>query len=348
MINAALLSYGMSGEIFHAPLIHNHPKFRLKSIVERRSERSRSQYPDVNIARTVNEIAQDPEIEVAVVNTPNPTHYEFAKLMLEAGKHVVVEKPFTNTVSEANDLIALAKKKGKILTVFQNRRWDGDFMTVKKVVEQKLLGDLVEYEAYYDRYRPVVEMSWKEAEEPGSGTIYNLGSHMIDQALVLFGRPLTVTADMRIQREGAKVHDNYEAILDYGKLKVTLKSSYLAREAGPRYILHGTKGSFVKYGIDPQEQALKDGGVPRSARWGKEKQEDWGILNTQIGDLRYYGRIETIAGDYSAFYDNLYAAIREGAALAVKPEEAALCIETITAALESSAKKQTITMKPGA
>lgn len=342
MINIALLSYGMSGEIFHAPLIHQHPQFKLKSIVERRSDRSLSRYPDVMIARSVDEIAQDPEIEAVVINTPNATHYEFSKKLLEAGKHVVVEKPFTNTLREARELIDIAKKKGRILTVFQNRRWDGDFLTVRKIVDQKLLGELVEYEAHYDRFRPEVEKSWKETDEPGSGAIYNLGSHMIDQALVLFGRPLNVTADVRIQREGAKVHDSYEAILDYGKLKVTLKSGYLAREQGPRYILHGRNGSFVKYGIDPQEQSLKDGAIPRSAGWGVENQASWGILNTEIDGIRFNGKVETFSGDYSVFYDNLFSAIRDGAALPVKPEEAALCIEIIEAALESAAKKQTI------
>lgn len=342
MINVSLLSYGMSGEIFHAPLVNAHPQFRLKTILERRPERSKMRYPDVQIARNLDEIAEDPEIELVVVNTPNPTHYAFARKMLESGKHVVVEKPFTNTAAEAHELILLARQKGRMLTVFQNRRWDGDFMTVKKIVERRLLGELVEFESHYDRYRPVVEKTWKEEEGPGSGTLYNLGSHMIDQALVLFGRPLSVTADLRIQREGVRVPDSYEAILDYGLLKVTLKSGYLVREEGPRYLLHGRNGSFIKYGIDPQEQALKEGGIPGSPGWGIEDKKDWGLLNTQIGDLHFQGKIETVPGNYLSFYDSLYESLRHGKEPAVKPEESALGIEVIEAAIESSRKKQAI------
>jgi scyllo-inositol 2-dehydrogenase (NADP+) len=330
MINTALLSFGMSGEIFHAPLLDAHSGFTLKTILERKSDKSKAKYPDVNVTRSADNIAADTDIELVIVNTPNSTHFEFAKTMLEAGKHVVVEKPFTNTFAEAQALIKIANKNNRLLTVFQNRRWDGDFMTMRKVVEEQLLGELVVFEAHYDRYRPHIEKeTWKEEEGPGSGLLYNLGSHMIDQAIVLFGAPNSISAEARIIRKGGKVVDKYELFMDYGPMKATIKSSYLVREQGPRYILHGLEGSFVKYGIDPQEQDLKDGKKPGTTGWGVEHENDWGLLNTQIKGFHFRGKIETVPGNYLAFYDNLHRAIRFGKELAVKPEEAAMVIKMI-------------------
>ncbi len=330
MINTALLSYGMSGEVFHAPLLHVHSEFRLKSILERNSGRSVIKYPYVQIEKDVHSIAYDPDIELVIINTPNVTHFPFAKMMIEAGKHVVLEKPMTTTFAEAQELIKLAKQHRRILTVFQNRRWDGDFLTVKKIVESNVLGDLVEFEARYDRYRPYIEENtWKENNDPGSGLLYNLGSHMIDQALVLFGEPQAVHTDCRIQRKGGKVIDFYNIFLDYKKLRVSLKSSYLVRQHGPRYVLHGHKGSFIKYGIDPQEQDLKDNLQPDGLNWGVEDPKNWGELNTEINGLHYQGKVETVPGNYLAFYDNLYQAVKNGKELAVKPEEAARVVQLI-------------------
>lgn len=330
MIKTAILSFGMSGEIFHAPLLDAHPQFNLATVLERKTNKSKGKYPNVKVVQQIQEIVEDGEIELVVVNTPNSTHFEFCKMMLEAGKHVVVEKPFTNTFAEAQALIKIAAQHERILTVFQNRRWDGDFLTLKKVVDDQLLGDLVEYEAHYDRYRPFIETdTWKEDDGPGSGLLYNLGSHMIDQAVVLFGKPNAIRSETKIQRKGGKVVDSYEISMDYGSLKAIVKSSYLVREPGPRYILHGHKGSFIKYGIDPQEQALKDGKKPGGMDWGVESESNWGVLNTDIGGLHYHGKIETLHGNYSAFYDNLFEAIRKGKELAVKAEEAAMVIKII-------------------
>jgi scyllo-inositol 2-dehydrogenase (NADP+) len=330
MINTALLSFGMSGEIFHAPLLNAHPHFIMTCVLERTSNRSKMKYPQVNVVRNVDDVAKNSDIELVIVNTPNSTHYEFAKLMLESGKHVVVEKPFTNTYAEALDLIEIAKKNNRILTVFQNRRWDGDFLTVKKVVEEGLLGDIVEFEARYDRYRPYIEeQNWKEETGPGAGLLYNLGSHMIDQAMVLFGQPKSISTDVRVQRKGGRVVDFYVVTLDYGSMSAVVKSSYLVREPGPRYLIHGHNGSFIKYGIDPQEQALKEGGIPGGLGWGTEAEKDWGLLNTQLSGMHFYGKLETIPGNYLAFYDNVHDAIRHGKELAVKPEEAAEVIKVI-------------------
>ncbi|MGK7397668.1 MAG: oxidoreductase [Candidatus Cyclobacteriaceae bacterium M3_2C_046] len=335
-IQVGITSYGMSGKIFHAPLISAHSGFQLKKIMQRSADNAHQDYPHVEVVKKLEDIAHDPDIELVVVNTPNPTHFEFIKMMLEAGKHVVAEKPFTNTLEEGQQLIDLAREKGVVLSVFQNRRWDGDFKTVHHVIQQKLLGELVEYEAHYDRFRNYVEKgTWKEEEAPGSGILYNLGSHMIDQVLVLFGLPQAVTADIRSQRAGSKVADNYEVIMDYGNLKATVKSSYMVREQVPRYQLYGREGTFLKYGIDPQEEYLKQGLGPGSSGWGIEPEEDWGLLNTTINDLHYYGHIETLPGTYQDYYENVYQAIRNGQELAVTPEQGLQVIQVIQAAMQS-------------
>lgn len=342
-IKVGLASYGMSGMVFHAPLLMRHPAYHLTHVLERSSEKSQQHFPNIKIVRSFEALLEVPSIELVVVNTPNALHFEMAQQALRAGKHVVLEKPFTVTYSEAEALIKLAKEQDRILTVFQNRRWDGDFLTVQKIVQEKLLGRLVEYEAHYDRYvREVRPGTWKETNQPGSGILYNLGSHMIDQALVLFGKPNVLTADIGARREGSNVDDYYNIILHYADLKVNLKSSYLVREPGPRYILHGTTGSFVKYGIDPQEEALKEGKFPDEDDWGKESVMDWGKFHGEINGLHYVGNIETLPGNYRAFYQNLFEVLTEGKPLAVKPEEAATVIQLIELAMQSSKEGRTL------
>jgi len=342
-IHVALASYGMSGEVFHAPLIAVHPHFHLKTVLERHYEKSKEKYPEVSVVKSYETLLNDADIDLIVVNTPNALHFEMCQKALDAGKHVVVEKPFTNTAAEAEALIQLAREKNRVLTVFQNRRWDGDFMTVQKVVNSGLLGNLVEYEAHYDRYRNYVEAdTWKEETGPGSGILYNLGSHMIDQALVLFGVPKNVTAMLGVQREGGHIQDFYHLILGYEYRQVVLKSSYLVREQGPRYILHGNLGSFIKYGLDPQEDALKAGAVPGSPGWGVEPESQWGMINTEVKGLHITGEVTSEAGNYLLFYDNVYEAIREQKPLKVKPEEAMNVIRVIERAIESNKEGKTI------
>src|SRR6478736_701015 len=264
-INTALLSYGMSGEIFHAPFLTLNSGFQLKKVVERSKQKINQRFPQVISVKDKSEVLNDPAIELVIVNTPNETHYSFVKEALNAGKHVVVEKPFTVTSTEAEELIALAKAKKKILTVFQSRRFDGDFKTFQQVVKEGLVGKIVEAEIHYDRFRNYIEANtWKEEAGPGSGILYNLGSHMLDQVLVLFGKPESVSAKIGIQRPGGKVDDFYDLRLSYKDLNVIVKSSYLVREPGPIYILHGVNGSFIKYGLDPQEEALKVHQIPGS------------------------------------------------------------------------------------
>ena len=336
-VNTALLSYGMSGEIFHAPLLHAHPGFKLTRIMERSSNRAVQRYPSVTTVRSLEEILGDESIELVVVNTPHDTHFELASRVLEAGKHAIVEKPFVVTAREGEALIRLASARGVMLSVFQNRRWDGDFMTMQKVLQSGLLGRLVEFEAHYDRYRPEVDHStWKEGAHPGSGILYNLGTHMIDQALVLFGKPSSLSADVSIQREGGASPDYYDIRLQYPGFTAIVKSGYLVREPGPRYVAYGVRGTFTKYGLDPQEQALKDGGIPGTAGWGTEGKEWWGRINTQIGDLHIEGAIETLPGNYLGFYDGIYAALREGKTPDVTAEQALMVIRIVELAMVSS------------
>jgi scyllo-inositol 2-dehydrogenase (NADP+) len=345
VLNVGLASYGMSGQIFHAPFITTTEGFRLSTVLERSSEKARAHYPKVKIVRSFEDLLQDDELDLVVVNTPNALHYEMALKALEAGKHVVVEKPFTGTAAEAYALDALAKEKGKLLSVYHNRRWDGDFMTVRKLLDQQLLGTLVEYEAHFDRFRNFIKpQSWKEEPGAATGLLYDLGSHMVDQALVLFGKPKAVWADISTLRPQGKIDDYYCIHLEYERLKVTLKSSYLVREQGPRYTLHGTEGSFLKWGTDLQEAALNRGGKPGTLGWGEEAQELWGKLNTQLNDLHFQGKIKTLPGNYGAYYQNIYRAIKGMEPLEVTAVQAAQVIEVLEAAWQSHASGCKVTL----
>ncbi len=334
-VRVALLSYGMSGEVFHGPLLQAHGGFEIARVWQRNLEKpARHPFPRTG---EYADILGDASIEVVVVNTPNESHFSYTREALNAGKHVIVEKPFTVTVAEADELIALAEKKKRILTVFQNRRWDADFLTVKKVLKAGLVGKLVECEIHYDRFRNYIEENtWKEVNRPGTGILYNLGSHLLDQAVVLFGLPRYLDARIGIQRPGGKVDDFFDIRMEYDGFYTILKSSYLVREEGPRFVLHGTEGSFLKFGIDPQEQALKEKKIPGGANWGAESENWWGKLNTTIDGKHVEGPYETVPGNYLTFYNNFYDAVRAGKPLAVKPEEARDVIRLIEACYESS------------
>ncbi|HEU5148545.1 MAG TPA: Gfo/Idh/MocA family oxidoreductase [Chryseosolibacter sp.] len=340
-IKTSLLSYGMSGEVFHGPLLEAHSGFEIVSVMQRNPAKpARHPYRVVN---DFEEILSDESVELVVVNTPNDSHHRYAAQALKASKHVIVEKPFTVTVQEADELIELAKQQKRMLTVFQNRRWDADFLTVRKVLDAELLGKLVECEIHYDRYRNYIEPdTWKEEAKAGTGILYNLGSHLIDQALVLFGMPRYVDARIGIQRPGGRVDDFFDIRLEYDGFLTILKSSYLVREQGPRFILHGTEGSFLKAGIDPQEQALKDKKTPGMAGWGAEDKQWWGKLNTTVNNKHIEGPYETVPGNYLSFYDNVYDVLVNGGPLAVKAEESRNVILLIEACQESNRKRSAL------
>lgn len=342
-IQTALASYGMSGSVFHAPFLDVDPRFEIRTIVERSKDEARKRYPYVQTVRSFEEVLSDPAIELVVVNTPDVTHYAYAKAALEAGKNVVVEKPLVFDIEEGEELVALAKEKGLLLAVYQNRRWDGDFLTVRRVVESGLLGRVVEFNSSYQRYRNFIQPgTWKERADKRVGITYNLGSHMIDQAVVLFGMPTAVYADIDRLRDNTEVDDYYNIQLIYPRMKVSLRAGYLMREETPRYYVHGTAGSFVKYGLDPQEELLKTGAVPTGADWGKEAENCWGTLNTDVDGLHFRGKIETLPGNYAAFYDDIYRALSTKSEPLTSAANVLSVIRIIDAAFESDATKRAI------
>ena len=340
-INAALCSYGMSGVIFHGPLLKAHPGFTITKILERSKNESEGKHPGTTIVRSYDAILEDPKVELVVVNTPDHLHHEMAVKAIRAGKHVVVEKPFALKTEHADELISLAKEMGVLLTVFQNRRWDGDFLSVKEIIQKGKLGRLVDFESHFDRYRTEIRESWKD-RSTGTGTLYNLGSHLVDQALSLFGMPEHLYCDSRMLRDGALTDDSYDLSLHYPAFKCMVRSSYLVREPGPRFTLHGTTGSYLKWGVDPQEAEMKAGKIPGIEGWGEEPDSQWGTMNAMEDGVFRVKKYPTRTGNYLSFYENLYEAIRENKPLAVLPEEARDVIRIIEAAYESSKDRKVV------
>ncbi len=342
-IITALASFGMSGEVFHGPLITACEGLELKYILQRSKDTAKDKYPQVTILKTFDEIIDNPEIELVVVNTPNQLHYPMTKAALEAGKHVVVEKPFTITSAEGEELIRLAKSKELILSVFHSKRFDNDFLVIKKILDEKALGEIVELELHYDRYRThVTHKKWKEDNEPGSGTLYDLGVHLIDTSLQLFGKPQAVTADLRTLRKEAGSVDYFNLRLDYPNIRVLLKSSTLVKEHGPTIQLHGHEGSFIKYGTDPQELQLKNGMLPGDAGYGIDSPDFHGILHTENNGKTNRVYVHTPKGSYELYYENIYQAIRNKQSLLVKAEEALEAVKVVETAIRSFEEKRTI------
>ena len=325
-IIVGLAGYGTSGSIFHAPLIQSVERLRLGAVMTSRREKVERELPGVRIVSSVQELCDDPSIELIVVATPTAPHFEIARAALLARKHVVVDKPLTTTVGEADALIALAAETNRVLSVFQNRRWDSDYLTVKKGIAEGRFGIIYFYEAHYDRFRPRLKGGWREEAGPGSGILYDLGSHLIDQALQLFGMPEWISADVFCQREHAVADDYFHLILGYGVRRVILHGSMMVREPGPRFAVHGDLGSFLTYGIDPQEEALRAGKRPGDPGWGLNPADPPG----------------TEPGAWQTFYEGIASAILDGAAVPVKPEEARDGLKIIEAALSSAREKRTI------
>jgi predicted dehydrogenase len=344
-IKTALCSFGMSGKVFHAPFIRLHSGFELYAALERSKKEISNLYPGVISYDSLDQLLDDENIQLLIINTPNYTHFDFAKSALAAGKHIVVEKPFCVTTSQCDELIALAVEKDKQIAVYQNRRWDSDFSTVKKVVEENLLGEIVEAEFHFDRYDQQLSYKLhKETPGPGAGLLYDLGPHLLDQALQLFGMPAAIFADIEIMRPVSKVDDYFELLLQYDKLRVRLKAGYLVREPLPAYILHGRSGSFIKERGDVQEAALKLGQRPDSADWGTEPISLEGLLHTELNGETVRKNIPTERGDYGKFYALLFEALRKGTALPVTAQEGRNVIALIESALQSTAEKKWISI----
>lgn len=341
-IGTALLSFGMSGRVFHAPFIDAHPGFTLLGSWERSTKAIQQLYPHAKSYDSLESLLADDQVDLVVVNTPTYTHYELAKKVLESGKHVIVEKAFTATAAEAMELKALAESRNCKLSVFQNRRWDSDFKTVKHIIEKGLLGDPVEVSFSYDRFNPALSpKSHKETPRPGAGVVHDLGPHLIDQALVLFGMPKAVFADISITRPASQVYDYFEMLLYYPTWRVRLRAGYFVREPAPSYIVHGKKGSFLKTRADVQETDLQAGKKP-VGKWGAEPIEQHGLLHTEVDGKIIRERVESMPGNYMDYYEGIYQALIHHKQLPVTAQDGVQVMRVIDAAFASNKEKRVI------
>jgi predicted dehydrogenase len=344
-IKTGICSYGMSGKLFHAPFIQAHPGYELTAIVERNNNESREKYPESKLYRSVEELCADKDIQLIIVNTPTHLHFEQAKMVLAAGKNLVMEKPFAITVKEAEELTELAKTKNLKLTIYQNRRYDGDFRAVKKVVDGKMLGELREAEIHYDRYRPGYGgKPHKEGEMPGAGILYDLSPHLVDQALQLFGWPKALFADVWKMRDDVVPPDYFEMLFYYDRFRVRLKATCICRESLGGYMLNGMKGSFLQQRSDLQEQELLAGRVPSLETWCPGPSHPDGLLHTEInGEVIRKEQISS-PGNYMGFYDDLHKFLIGEGPNPVTPEDGIKTIKVIEAALESAKEGKVVTM----
>lgn len=334
MIDVGLVGFGLAGTVFHAPVIRAVEGLRLTTVV-RRSGAADPRYPDVAVVRSVDELLARP-IDLVVIATPNPSHHPIARQCLLAGRHVVVDKPFTTTVAEAEDLVRLAAAQRRILSVYQNRRYTGDFATVQQVLADGALGRVAIYEAHFDRFRPEPKpAAWREQPQPGAGVWFDLGPHLVDQALLLFGVPQAIGADIRRERGGAAVDDAFDVTLHYPHARALLRASLLVSAPGPTWAVHGTSGSFIKYGLDPQEAALRSGRTPGEPDWDAEPPERYGTLTTPEGTRT----VPTLRSSFTRYYENLRDAIAGKTQPAVTPEQALDVMRALTLAVASSERR---------
>jgi scyllo-inositol 2-dehydrogenase (NADP+) len=358
-IGVGVVGFGLGGRVFHAPFVDAVPGLRLAAILQRKGDEAAKAYPGARIARSLDELTADKAIELIVITTPNATHFDLAKQALEAGKHVVIDKPFAATSEQALALSQLAKSKGLLAVPFHNRRWDGDFLTVKKLIAEQALGRLVTFESHFDRFRPAPRGGiWQEAGDPANGMLFDLGPHLVDQALALFGPPETITASVRADRDGTAIEDAFDITLGYpganGKgLLAHCRTSYLACDNSPRFLLHGTRGSFRKLGLDPQETALVGGAkLPRLGSpdvWLQEGESAWGSLtiapNPAAPEKAVESRVKTEIGDYRGFYANVRDAILGAAPLALTAQDGYNVIRLLELARQSSAEGRRLKVK---
>ncbi len=343
-IYVGLAGFGMSGQIFQAPFLSCDSRFRLKKVYERTSNKAKQEYPEVETVRNFEALLTS-DIDLVVISTPNPYHVPMAIQAMRAGKHVVVEKPVAATSKEADELCRIAKNEKVLLTVYQNRRLDGDFLTVKKIIDENRIGEVVDYECHFDRF--VIGKStkqWKADGGKGIDLLYDIGIHLIDQVYSLFGMPDEVYADLRKQRKESSGIDNLQVCLYYEDKKITLSAGELVAMPGPHFMIHGRKGSFIKYGQDVQESRLLCGMRPGNSEWGQEDETSFGTLCTVTGQDFLQEKIPTEQGNYGKYYDNLYHAVKHGSELLVKPEEAVDVLRIIEAAQNSSIEKRRIRM----
>ncbi len=341
-VKVGLIGYGFSGATFQAPLIKSVAGLRLTRVCSSKPELVQRHFPGMTVVADPAALIASSEVDLVVIATTNTTHFSLAKASLLAGKHVVVEKPFTVTVEEGAELVALADRQKRVLSVFHNRRWDNDFLTVRQTIESGLLGPINTYEAHFDRYRPEVRVRWREQDLPGSGTLYDLGSHLIDQALVLFGNPDSVNCDMGVQRVDGPANDYFHLTMRYGARRVILHSASIVMQPGPRFVVHGQTGSFAKHGMDPQEDALRRGEGPGSPGWGVEAQALHGQLSFIKDGVSVAGTVASTPGCYEKYYQGMFEAITLGRPAPVSAREGLAVIRIIQMAMQSDAEQRAV------
>ncbi len=326
-MRVAIVGYGLAGAIFHAPLVAATEGMEVVAIMtgnEERQHEAHERYPQAAMLGHVDEVWRNAgEYDLAVIATPNNTHVEYGTAAMQAGLHVVVDKPVARTVEDAEKLVRVSKERGRLLTIFQNRRWDNDFLTVQKILKQDLLGQVLRFESRYDRYRPTPKAGvWRESGDPAfaGGLLYDLGSHIIDQAIVLFGKPERVYAEIEKRRAGVSVDDDSFVALQFANgVWAHLWMNQVTRVAGQRFRINGLKGTYEKWGIDPQEDQLKAGKRPGNAGWGVEGKDEWGHISTNVGDVHVDGTIETETGAYEQFYAGVRDALQGKGPVPVDP-----------------------------
>ena len=335
-LKVTLMGYGLAGKTFHAPLLTHAPGLQLTHIVSSDSTKVRKDH-DVTVLAKPEDAFALPEVDLIVIATPNSTHFDLASKGISAGKHVVVDKPFTVTSEEAAELISLAKKHQRVLSVFQSRRWDADFLTLRQILREGSLGEVIQFESRYDRFRPEPRQRWREQAVPGAGVWFDLGSHLVDQALQLFGPPDAIYADLELQRRGAQAVDYFHAVLRYGRCRAILTAGCLVVSETPRFALHGTTGGFTKFGMDTQEESLKRGEVPGSSGWGHDSRT--GTLVTAKDSGVETRQVPNIPGNYLTYYQAIRDAITLGAPNPVPPEEGLAVIRVLEAGMRSAAAR---------
>lgn len=341
-IRVGLIGYGYASKTFHAPLIVGTPGMELAAVSSSDEAKVHADWPNMRVVSDPHALFTDPTIDLIVVPTPNDTHFPLAKAALAAGKHVVVDKPFTVTLSQARELDALAKSRGLLLSVFHNRRWDSDFLTLKTLLAEGSLGEVAYFESHFDRFRPQVRNRWREQAGVGSGIWYDLGPHLIDQALNLFGLPVSLTVDLAQLRPGAQATDYFHAVLAYPQRRVVLHGSLLAAAESARYIVHGTRGSYIKYGLDPQEDRLKAGERLPQEDWGYDMRD--GVLTLAQGEVMVENTLLTVPGNYPAYYAAIRDALNGQGENPVPAAQAIQVMELIELGMESAKKRATLNL----
>ncbi|MDR6890407.1 MULTISPECIES: oxidoreductase [Variovorax] len=346
-LRAGLVGYGFAGQTFHAPVLSAVPGLELAAMASSQPHKVHADWPNVAVVPDVGALVARPDIDLVVVATPNALHYPVAKAALEAGKHVVVDKPFTIDAAEARQLELLARRNNRVLAVYQNRRFDADYLTLKDVLASGELGRLVYLESHFDRFRPEVRDRWREQKVPGAGLWVDLGAHLVDQAVQLFGKPDSLQLDTAALRDRAQVEDYFHAVLRYesgphAPLRVVLHATTLAAHAAPRYIVHGTRGSYVKHGVDPQEDALRAGQRPPMAGWGADPQDGEIAVPGSDGGEPQRRIWPTRAGNYVDYYAAVRDAILGNGPNPVPPEQAVALMELLEIGQQSAAEGRAI------